>query len=122
MFDHVFMNVSDKKKSTKFYSAALGVLGIEAQLEDKKYTAYGPKGRFLFWLNQADKGATKNMHLAFDAESREQVHEFYKAALRNGGKSNGEPGPRPQHGEHYFAAFVFDPDGNNIEAVCYKKE
>lgn len=123
MFDHIFLNVSNKTKSTKFYKAALSALGIKLQMNDETYSAFGTKSRRLFWLHQEVKsGATRNMHLAFDAKTRKAVQHFYKAALANGGKSNGEPGSMPDRGKHCYGAYVFDPDGNNIEVVCYAKE
>jgi catechol 2,3-dioxygenase-like lactoylglutathione lyase family enzyme len=123
MFDHVFLNVSNRRKSTRFYQRALKVLGVKLQLDDGNYTAFGTSDHYLFWLHQEGKrNATRKMHLAFTAKTRKAVDRFFEAALKNGGKSNGEPGPRPEHGETAYAAFVLDPDGNNIEAVCYKKE
>ncbi|MFL5814359.1 MAG: VOC family protein [Bdellovibrionia bacterium] len=121
MFDHVFLNVSDKEKSSKFYTAILKALGVGPQLDTEQYTAYGTDESYLFWLHaEGSEGATRNMHLALSAPSRKSVDEFYRAGLASGGKSNGEPGLRPEHGESYYAAFLLDPDGNNIEAVCYK--
>jgi catechol 2,3-dioxygenase-like lactoylglutathione lyase family enzyme len=122
MFDHVMINVSDKAKSKAFYIAALKVLGIEMRLDEGAYVAFGPKGRYLFWLNQSEKSkASERVHLAFSADSRAHVNDFHNAGLATGGRSNGEPGLRIEHGPNYYAAFVLDPDGNNIEAVCYKE-
>lgn len=121
MFNHVFLNVSDLKKSFKFYEQCLNALGFEANLNVDEYVAFGsPTDKYLFWIHQAGTGGTKNMHLAFNAESKDDVKKFFEMALANGGTSNGEPGPRKEHGADYFAAYVLDPDGNNIEAVCYK--
>jgi catechol 2,3-dioxygenase-like lactoylglutathione lyase family enzyme len=122
MFDHVMINVADKARSRAFYIATLKVLGVEMRLDEGTYTAFGPEGRFLFWLNQSDASrATCRAHLAFSADSRQRVDGFYHAGLAAGGKSNGEPGLRTVHGPNYYAAFLLDPDGNNIEAVCYKE-
>lgn len=118
-----FLNVSDFKKSSKFYEQCLKALAYEVNLTVDDYIAFGsPTNTHLFWIHQADApgGATKNMHIAFDAESREDVKRFFEAALKNGGSSNGEPGVRKEHGAKYYAAYVLDPDGNNIEAVCLK--
>ena len=119
MFGHVFLNVSDFKKSSKFYEECLKALGYEVNLSVDDYIAFGSStNTHLFWLHKADGGATTNLHLAFDANAREDVKKFFDAALKHGGTSNGEPGPRKEHGPKYYAAYVFDPDGNNIEAIC----
>ena len=123
MFDHVMINVSDKAKSKAFYVATLKVLGIEMRLEEGPFIAFGPEGRYIFWLNQSEKSrATERVHLALSADSRARVDNFYETGLAAGGRSNGEPGVRAQNGPNYYAAFILDPDGNNIEAVCYKEE
>jgi predicted lactoylglutathione lyase len=121
MFDHVMLNVSSRTKSMKFYTPVLEVLGIKVLYDQDAYTAYGTDS-FHFWLREsADKDVTRKAHLAFSAASRKQVDEFYKTALTAGGKSNGAPGLR-EHGPQYYAAYVFDLEGNNIEAVCNSAE
>ena len=116
MFDHAMLNVSDRTKAMKFYTPVFQVLGIEVLYDQGAYTAYGTD-RMHFWLREsAENDVTRKAHLAFSASTRTQVDEFYKA-LSAGGKSNGAPGLR-EHGPKYYAAYVFDLEGNNIEAVC----
>jgi catechol-2,3-dioxygenase len=119
MFDHVLLNVSSRKESMKFYTPVLQVLGIKAMYDQDEYTAYGTHS-FHFWLHQSNKeDVTRKMHLAFSADSRKQVDEFYQAALAAGGRSNGAPGLR-EHGPNYYAAYVLDFEENNIEVVYNK--
>ena len=119
MFDHVLLNVSNRNESMKFYTPVLQVLGIKALYDQDKYTGYGTDGLH-FWLRESeDKDVTRKAHLAFSAGSREQVDEFYQTALAAGGRSNGAPGLR-EHGPKYYAAYVLDFEGNNIEAVFNK--
>jgi predicted lactoylglutathione lyase len=101
----------------KFYTPVLQVLRIKVLYDQGVYTAYGTD-RMHFWLREAEeRDVTRKAHLAFSASSREQVDQFHKTALAAGGKSNGAPGLR-EHGPKYYAAYVFDLEGNNIEAVC----
>jgi predicted lactoylglutathione lyase len=117
MFDHVLLNVSNRKESMKFYSPVLQILGIKALYDQNEYTAYGTD-RFHFWLHESEEqDVTRKAHLAFSAGSREQVDKFYQTALTAGGQSNGAPGLR-EHGPKYYAAYVLDFEGNNIEVVC----
>ena len=119
LFDHVMLNVPNRKESMKFYTPVLQTLGIKALYDQDEYTAYGIDG-MNFWLRESEsKDVTRKAHLAFSAGSREQVDEFYRAALASGGRSNGAPGLR-EHGPKYYAAYVHDLEGNNIEAVCNK--
>lgn len=119
IFDHVSIHVSDFDKSSAFYSAALSALGMA-----QKFSVPRPGGHvagfgkdktgFFIISGQPPHGV---IHLAFAAASRGQVHAFHDAALASGGRDNGGPGVRPCYNENNYAAFVFDPDGNNIEAV-----
>jgi hypothetical protein len=119
MFDHVLLNVSSRHESMKLYTPALQVLGIKVLYDQGKYTGYGADS-LQFWLHESgNKDVTRQAHLAFHADSRKQVDEFYQAALAAGGQSNGAPGLR-EHGPKYYAAYVLDLEGNNIEAVCNK--
>jgi catechol-2,3-dioxygenase len=119
MFDHVMLNVSSRTNSMKFYTPVLEVLGIKVLYDQDAYTAYGTESPH-FWLRESTStDVTRKAHLAFLAESRHLVDEFYQAALAAGGKSNGAPGLR-EHGPKYYAAYVFDFEANNIEAVCNK--
>jgi catechol-2,3-dioxygenase len=119
MFDHIMLNVANKIESMKFYTPMLRVLGIKILYDQNEYAAYGID-TFHFWLRESKKEeVTRKMHLAFSAGSRRHVEEFYQAALAAGGQSNGAPGLR-EHGPQYYAAYVLDLEGNNIEVVCNK--
>ena len=123
MFDHVKFGVSDYAASKAFFLEALEPLGVAVVSEGSP--AYGvelnAKGVASLCLYQTeDKPAP--LHLAFTAESRQQVDAFYRAALQAGGKDNGAPGLRAHYHANYYAAFVIGPDGHNIEAVCHKPE
>jgi catechol 2,3-dioxygenase-like lactoylglutathione lyase family enzyme len=113
LIDHVQLRVRDLAASARFYRAALQAIGRgEAVIEDEKHFNADE-----LWIEKGDAPAS-NVHLAFQAANREQVDAFYKAALAAGGKDNGAPGERSYH-PGYYAAFVLDPDGNNIEAVYH---
>jgi catechol 2,3-dioxygenase-like lactoylglutathione lyase family enzyme len=119
MFDHVSLKVANFAKSLAFYRAALGPLGYEAQHVDEagKSAGFGPKGRVRLWI--AEGTTHGSTHLAFESPDRAAVSRFYEAALRSKGKDNGKPGLRPDYADNYYAAFVLDPDGNNVEAITY---
>ena len=123
MFDHVKFGVSDFAASKAFYLKALEPLGVTVAAEGPpaygiELVAKGPASLVLF--ETREKPA--HLHLAFIAETRQQVEAFYRAALAAGGKDNGAPGLRPQYHANYYAAFVIGPDGHNIEAVCHEPE
>ncbi|WP_295811998.1 VOC family protein [uncultured Nitratireductor sp.] len=123
MFDHVKFGVGDFAASKTFYLKALEPLGAAVASEGSEtygieISADGKTSLCLFQTEQTPA----HLHLAFVAESREQVDAFYHAALSAGGKDNGAPGLRPEYSANYYAAFVIDPDGHNIEAVCYEAE
>jgi catechol 2,3-dioxygenase-like lactoylglutathione lyase family enzyme len=123
MFDHVKFGVSDYVTSKAFFLKALDPLGVTAGSEGEP--SYGVelcgKSNSSLCLFQAkDKPAP--LHIAFVADTREQVEAFYRAALQAGGKDNGAPGLRPHYHANYFAAFVIGPDGHNIEAVCHERD
>jgi catechol 2,3-dioxygenase-like lactoylglutathione lyase family enzyme len=122
MFDHVGLPVSDFAKSVSFYRAALEPLGYGLESHDPKgeSAGFGKPGAPQLWLGPGKTGVT--LHLAFQAKDRASVQRFHAAALAAGGKDNGKPGPRPSYGETYYAAFVLDPDGYNVEAVCLRAE
>jgi catechol 2,3-dioxygenase-like lactoylglutathione lyase family enzyme len=119
MFDHVSLKVRDFRKSAAFYKATLAPLGYEAQYLDEqgKSVGFGPKGAVAFWI--AEGTPCSSIHVAFKSPSRAGVAQFFKAGLSSGGKDNGEPGLRPDYSKDYYAAFLFDPDGNNVEAVTH---
>lgn len=118
MIDHIGLQVSDYQKSKAFYLQALGALGYELVMEIKNWGGLGVGGVPELWLIEGEttKPAT---HIALRANSRAAVDAFYKDALAAGGKDNGCPGIREYH-PNYYGAFVLDPDGHNIEAVCHK--
>lgn len=128
MIDHTGLQISDPSKSRHFYDLALAPLGYKMIMEiPKEYTngvavlGYGVPPKPDFWISEGTPNTPK-IHIAFRADNRRQVDEFYKAALAAGGKDNGAPGPRPHYHQDYYGAFVFDPDGHNIEAVCHNHE
>ncbi len=120
MFDHAGLNVKDYRASRAFYEAALAPLGLTAVREFPEHSVvgFGPEGRPIFWLHQREPFST-GTHVAFTCEDRATVDAFHAAGLAGGGTDNGPPGPRWYH-ENYYGAFVLDPDGNNIEAVCHR--
>jgi catechol 2,3-dioxygenase-like lactoylglutathione lyase family enzyme len=118
--DHIGFTVSDFAKSKAFYLAALTPLGMSIVSEGEGWALLGTDGRPEFWLGGGD--APKTIHFAFVAKTREQVRAFHAAALKAGGRDNGAPGIRGHYHPNYYGAFVFDPDGHNIEAVCHALE
>ena len=124
MIDHITIGVNDFDASTTFYDAALAPLGVRRlfdvpaeETDGVRVTSYGDD-RPWFWL--AEERPTRGLlHVAFQATSRAQVNAFHAAALQKGGTDNGAPGLRPHYHDTYYAAFVRDPDGHNIEAVCH---
>jgi len=125
MFDHIGFPVADIAKSRAFYTTALAPLEMAVAMEiteemtgDGAHIGFGRAGRPQFWIGTGDP-LDGRIHVAFSANSRAQVDAFYEAALAAGGIDNGAPGLRPHYHENYYGAFVFDPDGHNIEAVCH---
>lgn len=121
MFDHVKIGVRDYAASKAFYLQALAPLGVRPVGEGEP--SYGielcrPDDTVSFILFEA-KEKPAHLHIAFAAASREQVDAFYHAAIGAGARDNGSPGLRPRYHANYYAAFVIDPDGHNIEAVCH---
>ncbi len=128
MIDHTGLDVSDPAKSRKFYDQALAPLGYKVLMEvPLEFTGgvvvlgYGVPPMPDFWLHQGTPNQPR-IHIAFAAKNRAAVDAFYQAAIAAGGKDNGAPGPRPHYHKDYYGAFVLDPDGHNIEAVCHKPE
>lgn len=117
--DHIGLNVSDLARSKAFYSEALGPLGYELLMEFEGVAGFGAKGKPDFWISEGNPH--EGVHVAFVSDDRATVDAFHGAALAAGGTDNGQPGLRPYH-EHYYGAFVHDPDGNNVEAVCHLPE
>ena len=121
IIDHIGFAISNSQKSNDFYTKALAPLGIEKVMEYDGWSGYGRDGKPEFWFGEAQE-AHSPMHIAFAADNRDQVRQFYEAALAAGGKDNGGPGIREEYHPNYFGAFVIDPDGHNIEAVCHTPE
>ena len=119
MIDHTGVNVEDFEASREFYAAALAPLGYELLLEFHGAVAgFGEAGHPDFWIGRGEAN-TPRVHVAFRADTRRDVEAFYEAALGAGGRDNGAPGLRPQYHPDYYAAFVLDLDGHNVEAVCH---
>ena len=116
MIAHTSLSVSNFRKAKAFYDKALGPLGYHKQMEYGEAAGFNDGENTDFWIGR--KSSVVPMHVAFEANSREQVVQFHQAAIAAGGKNNGEPGYR-EYWPGYYAAFVLDPDGNNIEAVWY---
>ena len=125
--DHIGIPVANCDRSRDFYEQALAPLGFKLTLKmgpqdtisGGNAAAFGSEGEEgSFWIGDNEQ-VGEGIHVAFPAETRDQVDEFYRAAIAAGGKDNGAPGLRRNYSPNYYAAFVFDPDGHNIEAVCY---
>ncbi len=117
MIDHLSLRVTDIPKSIALYTALLEPLGYEKVMEYGDFIGFGPKGKPIFWLTKSDKIVPT--HVAFVARDKDAVDNFYKAALAAGAKDNGPPGLRKEYHPGYYAAFVLDLDGNNLEAVIH---
>jgi len=124
MLDHMGFGVSDFVRAKSFYAKALAPLGIgivmEVRPEEGGHAAlgFGKDGKPFFWV--ALGAVAPNIHVAFAAGNRAEVDAFHRAALAVGGRDNGAPGLRAHYHPSYYAAFVLDPDGHNIEAVCHR--
>ena len=118
VIDHVDLRVRDLAASRRFYLAVLAPLGFRLLYEDQGRIAFGTQGADDFGISQHEQPTT-HLHLAFSAPSTAAVDDFHRAALAAGGRSNGEPGYRPQYHAGYYGAFVLDLEGNNIEAVFH---
>jgi len=118
MIDHVVVRVKDLKKGRRFYEAALQPLGYRVLKEFPGFVGLGMGDKVDAWIGQ-DDAVTRGVHLAFVSRDRRTVDAFHAAALKAGGKDHGAPGPRTHYHPDYYGAFVLDPEGNNIEAVCH---
>jgi catechol 2,3-dioxygenase-like lactoylglutathione lyase family enzyme len=122
MFDHVAFGVRDYAASKAFYLKVLEPLGTIVAVEGPLGVELSPEGgKSSLCLFQTEEKPAR-LHLAFVAQNRRQVDAFHRAALAAGGKDNGAPGLRPNYHANYYAAFVIDPDGHNIEMVCHEPE
>jgi catechol 2,3-dioxygenase-like lactoylglutathione lyase family enzyme len=121
MIDHAMIRVKDLKKSRAFYTAALEPLGYRPAHEFPGAIGFASGEKADFWVAQ-DTPTTTAAHVAFTCRDRKVVDAFHAAALKSGGKDNGAPGIRADYSPNYYAAFVYDPDGNNIETVCHEPQ
>jgi catechol 2,3-dioxygenase-like lactoylglutathione lyase family enzyme len=121
MLDHMGFGVTDFRRSKAFYEKALAPLGIGIvkEVPEREAMGFGAAGKPFFWIARAE-GLKGHLHVAFTTENRAAVDAFHRAALAAGGTDNGAPGLRPQYHPAYYGAFVLDPDGNNVEAVCHR--
>lgn len=119
MYDHIGLHVSDLETSVRFYRAALSALGYTLCSQDASCAGLGPKDEPALWLYASRKNAAGvGVHIALRAKDHASVKRFYQEGLEAGGRDNGAPGLRADYSPTYYAAFLIDPDGNNIEAVC----
>jgi catechol 2,3-dioxygenase-like lactoylglutathione lyase family enzyme len=119
MLDHVTIGVSDTERSKTFYDRALRPLGItRLYAEGEAFAGYGISPKAFFWIGVRDTPQT-GAHVAFTAQDRAIVDQFHREAIAAGGRDNGQPGIRRHYHPNYYGAFVLDPDGHNIEAVCH---
>jgi len=124
MIDHIGLGVADYERSKAFYLKALAALGYELIMEVTEvgpHAGFGADGKPDFWITRG-KATTPPLHVAFAARDRPTVRAFSQAARAAGAHDNGAPGPRPEYHPNYYGAFVLDPDGHNIEAVCHHPE
>lgn len=125
LFNHVQIKVKDLRRSRKFYDHVMAALGYKVVLEiDDTVVGYGISVHDMFEIRQFDEKfpLSEHIHIAFNASCKKDVDVFYNSALISNGKCNGSPGFRPQYEDGYYAAFVIDPDGHNIEAVYSEKQ
>ena len=125
MLDHIGFAVSDFERSRRFYEQSLAPLSVTLLMSVTReqtgagaHAGFGSSGKAYFWIGEGKVRAT-GVHVAFTAATRVEVDAFYSAAIAAGGRDNGAPGLRPHYHANYYGAFVLDPDGNNIEAVCH---
>lgn len=118
MYDHIGLRVTDLDAAVRFYTAVLEPLGHVLCSRDDGGAGFGPKDAPALWLHVANGSNRDGAHVAFRAPDHGAIKAFHAAGLKAGGRDNGSAGPRADYGPTYYAAFLIDPDGNNIEAVC----
>ena len=118
MYDHIGLKVKDLRASVRFYTAALAPLGHVKGSGDDTYAGFGPPGEPGLWLYASERAGGPGVHVAFRSSARAAVDAFHRAGIEAGGRDNGAPGLRADYAPTYYAAFLIDPDGNNVEAVC----
>lgn len=119
MIDHIGIPVSDFARAVAFYTKALAPLGYAHVMTFEQAAGFGPGGKPELWI-EGGHSPKDHVHVAIRTSSRAVVRAFHEAALAAGGTDHGAPGVRPQYHEHYYGAFVLDPDGHNVEAVCHE--
>jgi catechol 2,3-dioxygenase-like lactoylglutathione lyase family enzyme len=117
MIDHIGVQVTDLDKSVAFYTRALAPLGYVLVTRHEQFAGFGTAGKGYFWIGTGKP--TDRIHVAFRAKGRADVRAFHDAAIAAGGTDNGGPGVREVYHPSYYGAFVLDPDGHNVEAVCH---
>jgi catechol 2,3-dioxygenase-like lactoylglutathione lyase family enzyme len=118
MYDHIGLRVGNLDASVRFYTAALAPLGFVLCSRDDSGAGFGPKGAPALWLHLHKGSAGSAAHVAFRAKDHAAIKQFHAEGLKAGGRDNGGAGPRADYSPTYYAAFLIDPDGNNVEAVC----
>jgi len=118
MYDHIGLKVRDLDASVKFYSAALAPLGHVLCSRDSSGAGFGPQNAPALWLHLSKEAEGPGTHVAFRAANHDAIKAFHSAGLKAGGRNNGGAGLRADYSPTYYAAFLIDPDGNNVEAVC----
>ncbi|CDZ68303.1 Glyoxalase family protein [Neorhizobium galegae bv. orientalis] len=123
MLDHIGLRTKNVKELVAFYEAALAPLGITKQHDFGVAAGFGRPGEAALWVGEVEgEAAASSVHLAITSIDRASMDTFHATAIAAGASDNGPPGLRPQYHEHYYAAFVIDPDGNNLEVVCHMPE
>lgn len=122
IIDHVTLQVEDVEASRRFYETALAPLGIHVMSSGEGFAGFHGNGAGSFWLIPAEREQDRELHIAFTAADRAQVRAFFEAAKRAGAPVLNEPRLFPEYHENYYGAFVRDPDGHNLEAVCHRPE
>jgi catechol 2,3-dioxygenase-like lactoylglutathione lyase family enzyme len=121
MLDHLGLDVRDYARSKAFYEKALAPLGLKLMMEPVPgIGGFGDGRKPFFWIGTRGRAPQSGVHVAFTADSRDTVDSFHAAALEAGAADNGGPGVREIYHPNYYGAFVLDPDGNNVEAVCHE--